>query len=78
MQYLRNEATAQIALLSAQQAHRNYAKRQLTWFRREPDVMWFHSFGDDPEIHYQAAAVLKQHLGSPDKPVPNFATEVQK
>jgi tRNA dimethylallyltransferase len=27
---------------------RHYAKRQLTWFRREPDVQWFHDFGDRP------------------------------
>jgi len=32
------------------QATRRYAKRQLTWFRREPDVQWFASFGDSPEI----------------------------
>ena len=28
------------AIASAQQGHRNYAKRQLTWFRREPEVHW--------------------------------------
>jgi tRNA dimethylallyltransferase len=36
-----DEATA-----AAQQGHRNYAKRQLTWFRREPDVHWIEDFGD--------------------------------
>lgn len=29
---------------------RHYAKRQLTWFRREPGVEWLEGFGDDPEI----------------------------
>lgn len=33
---------------SIAQATRRYAKRQLTWFRREPDVQWFSGFGDDP------------------------------
>jgi tRNA dimethylallyltransferase len=48
------------AIASAQQGHRNYAKRQLTWFRREPDVLWLKGFGDDPEIIAQAtAAVVK-------------------
>jgi tRNA dimethylallyltransferase len=28
------------AIEAAQQGHRNYAKRQLTWFRREPEVHW--------------------------------------
>jgi tRNA dimethylallyltransferase len=35
------------ALAAAQQGHRNYAKRQLTWFRREPDVRWIEAFGDE-------------------------------
>ena len=31
------------------QATRRYAKRQVTWFRREPGVQWFADFGDAPE-----------------------------
>ena len=34
---------------AAQQGHRNYAKRQLTWFRREPEVHWIEGFGDEAE-----------------------------
>lgn len=34
------------AIEAAQQGHRNYAKRQLTWFRREPEVQWIEDFGD--------------------------------
>jgi tRNA dimethylallyltransferase len=34
------------AIARAQQGHRNYAKRQLTWFRREPQVHWIEEFGD--------------------------------
>jgi len=37
------------AIAAAQQAHRNYAKRQMTWFRREPEVVWFTGFGNEPE-----------------------------
>ncbi|HSS21798.1 MAG TPA: tRNA (adenosine(37)-N6)-dimethylallyltransferase MiaA [Pyrinomonadaceae bacterium] len=29
---------------------RHYAKRQLTWFRREPGAEWLAGFGDDPAI----------------------------
>ena len=43
-------ATEEQAIAAAQQGHRNYAKRQLTWFRREPEVRWLKGFGDDPEI----------------------------
>jgi len=32
------------------QATRRYAKRQMTWFRKEPLVHWFPGFGDDPTI----------------------------
>ena len=34
------------AISAAQQGHRNYAKRQLTWFRREPEVHWIEDYGD--------------------------------
>ena len=34
-------------IAAAQQGHRNYAKRQMTWFRREPDVRWLEGFGDE-------------------------------
>ena len=37
------------AIAAAQQGHRNYAKRQMTWFRREPEVEWIAGFGDDAE-----------------------------
>ncbi len=38
-----------VALAEAQQGHRNYAKRQMTWFRREPEVRWIEGFGDEAE-----------------------------
>jgi tRNA dimethylallyltransferase len=33
-----------------QQATRRYAKRQITWFRREQGVQWFSGFGDDASV----------------------------
>ena len=39
----------QDAIKAAQQGHRNYAKRQMTWFRREPEVRWIEGFGDEAE-----------------------------
>ena len=41
--------TPDAAIAAAQVGHRNYAKRQLTWFRREPDVCWIERFGDETE-----------------------------
>ena len=57
-QLLRGELTRDQALQAAQQAHRNYAKRQMTWFRREPDVRWLRGFGNDPRIQQQAERVV--------------------
>ncbi len=48
VQLLRGELTREQAVQAAQQAHRNYAKRQMTWFRREPGVTWLKGFGQDP------------------------------
>jgi tRNA dimethylallyltransferase len=59
VQFLNGELSRENALAAAQQAHRNYAKRQMTWFRREPDVEWLTGFGDDPAI--QKAAI--QQIG---------------
>lgn len=54
VQFLRGQQGREEALTSAQQAHRNYAKRQMTWFRREPDVVWLAGFGYDPAIQQAA------------------------
>ena len=54
VQLLRGELTCEQAIQAAQQAHRNYAKRQMTWFRREPEVHWLKGFGDDPQIQQEA------------------------
>jgi tRNA dimethylallyltransferase len=59
---LRGEMTPPEAITSAQQGHRNYAKRQLTWFRREPDVLWLPGSGDDPAIAAQALAAVAETL----------------
>ena len=44
-EYLRGERTLIEAIEKSQQDVRNYAKRQLTWFRREPGVIWLDGFG---------------------------------
>jgi tRNA dimethylallyltransferase len=51
--------TLAAAIEAAQQGHRNYAKRQVTWFRREPSVYWLESFGDQPETVRAAIALVE-------------------
>ena len=48
-EFLRGERTLESAIAQTKQDVRNYAKRQLTWFRREPNVTWLAGFGDEPE-----------------------------
>jgi tRNA dimethylallyltransferase len=55
VQLLNEELTHDQAVQAAQQAHRNYAKRQMTWFRGEPEVRWLKGFGDDPRIQQEAS-----------------------
>ncbi|HEY1730469.1 MAG TPA: tRNA (adenosine(37)-N6)-dimethylallyltransferase MiaA [Terriglobales bacterium] len=57
-QFLRGELSREEAIAAAQQGHRNYAKRQMTWFRREPEVRWLDGFGDEPEIEAEAAEII--------------------
>jgi tRNA dimethylallyltransferase len=62
VQFLRGELDRESTLSAAQQAHRNYAKRQITWFRREPDVHWLAGFGDDPAIQAEGIATVEQQI----------------
>ena len=47
---LRGQMTMQKAREAIQQATRRYAKRQLTWFRKELAVRWFSGLGDDAGV----------------------------
>jgi tRNA dimethylallyltransferase len=62
VQFLRGELDRESALSAAQQAHRNYAKRQITWFRREPDVHWLAGLGDDADIQAQGIATVERQI----------------
>ncbi len=53
-QFLRGELSREQAVQIVQQGHRNYAKRQMTWFRREPEVIWLAGFGENPEIQRES------------------------
>ena len=60
--------TEQEAIAAASQGHRNYAKRQLTWFRREPDVHWIEDFGDTPAAIEKAIDLVSI---ANSKPIPS-------
>ena len=50
------------ARAAIQQATRRYAKRQLTWFRRDPQIHWLPGFGQDAAIQQQALAWIHTQL----------------
>ena len=64
MSVLRNEQPLAAAIAAAQQGHRNYAKRQLTWFRREAAMQWLAGFGDEAAIQLQALTLAREHLAA--------------
>ncbi|MFZ0743696.1 MAG: tRNA (adenosine(37)-N6)-dimethylallyltransferase MiaA [Terracidiphilus sp.] len=65
LRVLGESLSAEDATREAQQGHRNYAKRQLTWFRREPDVHWIAGFGDEPGTARAAAEMVQLNLQPP-------------
>jgi tRNA dimethylallyltransferase len=57
--HLRGKLTREEAIASTQAQTRQYAKRQLTWFRRDPEMRWLRGFGDDVEIQAQAVEIVR-------------------
>jgi len=63
LQVVQGLLTEQQALESTQLETRRYAKRQLTWFRREAEVHWLHGFGDDVRMQDEALATVVEASG---------------
>ncbi len=59
LRVLRDSWTSDEALRAAQQGHRNYAKRQMTWFRREPEVQWIAGFGNEAAVMREAVSIVE-------------------
>lgn len=57
---VREEISLDDAIESAQMQTRRYAKRQMTWFRREPNVTWFQGFGDCPGVQQQVFEIYEK------------------
>jgi len=59
---LNGELKLEEAKAAIQQATRRYAKRQLTWFRRDAQVHWFVGFGQDTSIQQESLAWVRGEL----------------
>jgi tRNA dimethylallyltransferase len=62
MAVLRGEMTLDEAVAAAQQGHRNYAKRQGTWFRKEAGMRWLAGFGDEAKVQDEAMELARAHV----------------
>ena len=60
VEYLKGERDLASAIEQTKLDVRHYAKRQLTWFRREPGVEWIEGFGDDTAIQKKVLALLDE------------------
>jgi tRNA dimethylallyltransferase len=68
---LRHRMSIDEARAAIRQATRRYAKRQLTWFRKETGVQWFEGFGEEPALQENALQWLQsenQDTTHPPKP----------
>ncbi|HEY0005259.1 MAG TPA: tRNA (adenosine(37)-N6)-dimethylallyltransferase MiaA [Pyrinomonadaceae bacterium] len=62
LEHLQGKSSREEALDQMKIDERRYAKRQLTWFRREPDVKWIDKFGDDPRALREAVEFLEDEF----------------
>jgi tRNA dimethylallyltransferase len=62
LQAIKGEISPRDALFYARRDTRRYAKRQMTWFRREPGVKILHGFGDDPTVRERAVELVSAFL----------------
>jgi tRNA dimethylallyltransferase len=62
LRHQEGELSAPQAVEETAKLTRRYAKRQMTWFRREPGVEWFAGFGDDPAVVENVSGWLAKRL----------------
>jgi tRNA dimethylallyltransferase len=62
LQMLSGKMSPEQALAEAQTNTRHYAKRQITWFRRESGVHWLTGFGDEPDISRATLEIVREIL----------------
>jgi tRNA dimethylallyltransferase len=63
IEVLRGKMMLDAAIGAAQQGHRNYAKRQGTWFRRVEAMRWLAGFGDEETVQGEALDLARKLVG---------------
>jgi len=62
LKFLRGSISLEEAIASTQLETRQYAKRQMTWFRRDPATIWLQGFGHEPDIIDQSCALVHSFI----------------
>ncbi len=62
MAVLAGEITREEAVAQTQQGHRNYAKRQMTWFRRDSEMHWLAGLGGEEAVMAEAISMVGRFL----------------
>jgi tRNA dimethylallyltransferase len=67
LQLIQGELNPREAVFYARRNTRNYAKRQITWFRREHGLEWLKGFGDEAEIREMAIERVKEIMAADER-----------
>jgi tRNA dimethylallyltransferase len=62
LEYIRGQITLERAIYLTQLETRHYAKRQWTWFRRDPEIQWLSGFGDAVPVIEQCLQMITRFL----------------
>ncbi|MGH9784557.1 MAG: tRNA (adenosine(37)-N6)-dimethylallyltransferase, partial [Terriglobia bacterium] len=66
LDYLLGKISLRDAVRYAQAATRQYAKRQMTWFRKDPGIAWFAGFGTDSAVQDEVCRLMAEGLVQPE------------
>ena len=64
VEFLQGQCNLQSAIEQTKLNVRHYAKRQLTWFRHEPNVEWFDGFGEEESVQLRVVQAIQATSGS--------------
>jgi len=65
LDYLLGKVSRRDAVRYAQAATRQYAKRQMTWFRKEKGMVWFTGFGDHASVQAEVGRWMQEGNAGP-------------
>jgi tRNA dimethylallyltransferase len=60
--FIRGETSLERAIYLTQLETRHYAKRQWTWFRRDPEIQWLSGFGNAIPVIEQSSQIIRRFL----------------